>query len=80
KITPEVSGGTGNLQYKYWIWFDGKWTIVQDFSSSRSYEWTPTQAGNYKIWVDVKDSMGTMKSKEMSYVVTEAALKSRQEH
>ena len=74
RITPEVSGGTGNLQYKYWIWFDGKWTVVQDFSSSSSYEWTPTQAGNYKIWVDVKDSMGTMKSKEISYVVTEAAL------
>ena len=73
-ITPEVNGGTGNLQYKYWIYADGKWTVVKDFSSATSYDWKPEKAGDYKIWVDVKDSSGTMVSKEISYTITEKAL------
>ena len=68
RISP-VATGNGDLTYKFWIHDGSKWVVVQDFSSKNYYDWTPTSKGNYKLWVDVKDSTGKMVSKEISYVI-----------
>lgn len=55
-VHPEVTGGKGELQYKY-VWQKDnwqKWGVIKDFSSSSSINWTPAEAGTYYILVDVK--------------------------
>ena len=69
RISPKATGN-GTLTYKFWIHDGSSWTIPQDFSSKSYFDWTPTKAGTYRIWVDVKDSSGKMVSKEISYVIT----------
>lgn len=71
KITPSVTGGKGNYTYKFWVLKEGtgKWYVVQDFSSKNYYNWIPKIAGNYRLWVDVKDETGRMFSKEIHYVI-----------
>ena len=54
KITAKASGSS-NILYKFWIFNGQSWTVVQDYSSQNTYDWTPTKGGSYRIWVDVKD-------------------------
>lgn len=58
-----------SLTYKFWIHDGSSWKAVQDFSSKDYYDWTPTSAGTYKLWIDVKDSSGNIVSKEISYII-----------
>ena len=44
-------------------------TMVQDFTTSATYVWTPAAAGEYTITVDVKDDAGNTNSKEIKYEV-----------
>ena len=68
RISP-VATGNGDLTYKFWIHDGSAWKVVQNFSSTDYYDWTPTSAGTYKLWVDVKDDSGNMVSKQISYIV-----------
>ncbi|MDP4146365.1 MAG: cohesin domain-containing protein, partial [Bacillota bacterium] len=53
-----ASGGT-SLLYQFWA-FDGtNWTLIKDYSSSYTATWTPTVAGSYTLYVNVKDSKST---------------------
>ena len=70
RISPQAVGA-GELQYKFWIHDGTKWDIPQDFSEKNYYDWTPTKAGTYRLWVDVKDSTGAMLSKQTSYIIEE---------
>lgn len=59
--TAAASGGTaGPLQYQFWRYSGGRWTMVQDYSASTTYPWTPTTAdiGDHAIQVWVR-SAGT---------------------
>ncbi len=64
--TAVASGGTaGPLQYKFWCYNQntGLWTLIQDYSSTNTYAWTPapSEAGTYVIqaWVRSAGSSAT---------------------
>lgn len=70
EITANVSGNTEGLQYKF-VWMKNDWEswgIIQNFSESNQGIWhSPTEAGAYKLYVDVKDRDGKIVSKSIPY-------------
>ena len=67
KLTANVSGGA-NLQYKFSVQGeDGNTITLRDYSSSNTYNWTPSTDGNQTLYVDVKDSLGVTLRKSISY-------------
>jgi subtilisin family serine protease len=53
--TARAVGGTGTLQYKFWLYTaaTGAWTLLRDYSTTTSVVWTPTVPGTYavRVWV-----------------------------
>ena len=80
KVSPQASGtkinltakatGTGTLKYKFLI-KDSKnnWFIIRDFGTTNTTVWTAGATGDKTLYVDVKDSLGKVTRKEMSYKV-----------
>ncbi|MBE0448189.1 MAG: hypothetical protein IBX64_08850, partial [Actinobacteria bacterium] len=52
-VTANATGGA-ELLYKFWVNDGTGWTVAQDYSTSNSFVWRPTTAGEYKISVYVK--------------------------
>ena len=54
-FTAEVTGGSGNYEYKYYLCSpDGQWAMVQDYSSSPNYTWNTTGfvgTSYLQVWV-----------------------------
>ncbi len=83
KISPQTAGTTvaisadidaafGNLEYKFVYrygedWDD--WGVIKEFSKTNSASWTPTKAGHYTLYADVKEEAGTITTKTMSYTI-----------
>ncbi|WLF68988.1 triple tyrosine motif-containing protein [Clostridium septicum] len=71
-FTAKASGGSSIL-YQFWI-NDGKgWKMVRNYSSSNTFTWKPTVAGNYTVSVYAKDSKSTKlvdDAKLTNYVVS----------
>ena len=57
-ITPKVSGGNGNYQYRYQISKNGKNYVNKAYSKNSSIKWTPTASGNYQVKISVRDTNG----------------------
>ncbi len=57
--TCTASGGSGDLQYYFILYKDGTKIKTRSYSSTKTYSYTPTEAGTYKVKVYVKDSLGT---------------------
>ena len=71
KLQAKVSGDASGLKYKF-VWEkDGwaKWGVAQQPSASSSCEWTPTEPGDYTVYLDVIDGSG---QKHMTRKVTVA--------
>jgi hypothetical protein len=78
--TPEVVftaggiGGTGNYEYRFWLYSGGVWTIVQDYSTNNTWAWytSALPAGGYSAYVHVR-SVGSTASSEahtgLGYVI-----------
>jgi subtilisin len=53
--TARAGGGTASLEYKFWLYNEqtASWTVLQDYSTSRSVTWTPRAIGAYslQVWV-----------------------------
>ena len=70
KLTASANGGTGKYTYKFLVCdAKGNWYKIRDFESSNTCTWTPGAAGKKTLYVDVKDSAGTVKRAEISYEV-----------
>ena len=57
KLQAKVSGDASGLKYKF-VWEKGgwaKWGVTQQPSASSSCEWTPTEPGEYTVYLDVID-------------------------
>ena len=57
KLRAKVSGDASGLKYKF-VWEKGgwaKWGVAQQPSASSSCEWTPTEPGEYTVYLDVID-------------------------
>ncbi|UFT99651.1 S8 family serine peptidase [Radiobacillus kanasensis] len=52
-LTAHASGGAEKL-YKVYVYDGTEWKLLQDYSSSNQYIWTPTKPGTYKFSVHVK--------------------------
>ena len=70
KLTANANGGTGSYTYKFLVCDDkGNWYKIRDFGSINTCTWTPGAAGKKTLYVDVKDSAGTVKRAALSYEV-----------
>jgi hypothetical protein len=56
--TATPSGGGGSYQYRWWLGQGGTWTLLQDWTASNAYTWTPSAPGSYTLHVWVR-STGT---------------------
>jgi subtilase family serine protease len=58
--TATATGGTGPLQYQFWRLRSstGVWTMVQNYSASNTFTWTPTasETGQYALQVWVRNA------------------------
>ena len=57
ELQAKVSGDASGLKYKF-VWEKGgwaKWGVAQQPSASSSCEWTPTEPGDYTVYLDVID-------------------------
>jgi hypothetical protein len=52
------TGGSGSYEYRYLIYDAAArtWSTPQPYSGKNNFAWTPTQAGNYVIQVDVRNA------------------------
>jgi subtilisin family serine protease len=59
--TATATGGTAPLEYKFWRYSAGAWSMVQDYSTSNTYAWTPTsgEVGSNVIEVWVRSAGST---------------------
>jgi len=57
--TATATGGVAPLQYRFYVWFNNVWTMVQDYSTVNTYAWTPAQAGQYNVAVWVRNAGST---------------------
>lgn len=70
-FTAQASGGTGSLKYRFLQEYKGKSEVIQEFSSKNKVTFAPSQAGAYKITVEVQDENGEVVSKGITYEWTE---------
>lgn len=76
KVTADADG-INNPLFKFWIYDGFNWKVVQDYSTIRELNWVPDRSGNYRIWVDVKDSLSTKERdsyKEILYTINNIAV------
>ena len=70
-LTANAEGGTGELSYKFYYKYNDKYTKIQDYSTKNTANWTPTEDGYYRLYVDVKDGAGNVKTKAFDFIVGE---------
>lgn len=73
-LKADVSGDLEGLSYKY-VWMKDnwkKWGIIRDFGAENTVEFVPESAGDYKIYVDIKDQQGKIQTLCMDYIVMDS--------
>ena len=75
-VTGTASGGTSPYQYALYYKKSSAnyYSTVKDFSTTRTMSLTLKEAGTYNLRTKVKDSKGTIASKNFNVTVTAAAL------
>ncbi len=66
--------GNGTLQYKFEVEKDGSYTTIKDYSTNNNATWIPSEVGNYKIKVTVKDSNEMTSEKTTTFVIEKEKL------
>ncbi|MBU5480815.1 phage tail tip lysozyme [Blautia sp. MSJ-19] len=75
KLNAKATGGSGSYTYKFIICdAKGNWYKIRDFGASSTCTWTPGATGKKTLYVDVKDSTGTVKRAEMPFTVQNKAI------
>jgi hypothetical protein len=65
-LTAAGSGGTSPYQYRFYYKLGSVETVIQNFSTLEMTTFKPTDAGNYTLFVDVRDGDGNVVSKNIS--------------
>ena len=69
-LSASASGGSGTYQYQYVLTgANGKKYILQDYSTTSTYTWNTSVSGSKLLTLNVKDSNGTIVSKNVSIEV-----------
>jgi hypothetical protein len=50
-FTATATGGTAPYQFKWWVSNGSSWQVAQDWGSSATFNWVPTEAGDYLVAV-----------------------------
>jgi hypothetical protein len=59
-FTATATNGTAPYSYKWWLFDGATWTILQDWSSSNTYTWTPSVTNSaFRVGVWVRNSGST---------------------
>ena len=66
-LSGEVTGGYGEIEYQYTEVYNGKATIVQEYSTKNTYEFRTVGPGVHSYYVDVKDEGG--QTQRLSYMM-----------
>ena len=61
--TATASGGSGTLKYYFILYKDGSRIATRSYSTAKTFSYTPSEAGTYKVRVYVKDADDTKISK-----------------
>ncbi len=61
--TATASGGSGALKYYFILYKDGSRIATRSYSTAKTFSYTPSEAGTYKVRVYVKDADDTKISK-----------------
>ena len=71
-LTATASGGKSPYTYKFIVYNTQTkgWYKIRDFASSNSCDWYTGAAGTKVLYVDVKDSAGTVVRKELNVTVS----------
>lgn len=68
-LSADAQNGSGNLKYKFYAENEkGEQTAVQDYSSSRFWDWIPSVVETYTLYVEVKDSEGNVEKKSLTNI------------
>lgn len=61
-LTATGSGGSSTLLYKFFVQEPGSssWTVLQDYSSDNTVEWTPAKVGIWDVSVYIKEQSSTL--------------------
>lgn len=69
-LSADAIGGSWSYTYKFYEKDEaGNEIVIRDYASSSSCVWTPDTEGSKTLYVDVKDSDGTVVTASMEYVV-----------
>jgi hypothetical protein len=59
-FTAGGAGGTAPYEYQWYVQRDGgSWTMARSWSTTTSYAWTPSQAGNYMVAIWARSAGST---------------------
>jgi len=70
-LTAKIIGNKTGLQYKF-VWMKDNWKewgVIQKTGSSLRTIWSPKEAGDYKIYLDVKDVAGVARTYITEYKI-----------
>ena len=68
-LKAKAEGGKAPYQYCFTRKTDGTWNVVQNWSSSYEYTFTPVAAGSYPVAVQVKDARGITQKYQSKLIV-----------
>ena len=72
QLKANVSGNKAGLSYKF-VWMRNNWNpwgVIRDFTKDDTCTWTPTEPGEYTLYLDVKNnSTGVIESNKITYRV-----------
>ncbi|MBU5481080.1 leucine-rich repeat protein [Blautia sp. MSJ-19] len=72
KLKVDATGGSGKYTYKFVVYDDkGNWYKLRDYGTDSTYIWRTGVGGKKTLYVDVKDSAGTVKRVSLTYEVKE---------
>ncbi len=76
-LSLSAKGGTSGYHYRVRIKFPGSnnYTVIKNYSANTSFVLSPAEFGNYTFKTDVKDSSGSVSTKNISFKVTTKPLK-----
>ena len=66
-LTVESTGGYGAVEYRFTEVYNGKTTVVKDYSTEAAYSFSTTGPGTHTYYVDIKDEEG--QSIRLSYIM-----------
>ena len=70
--TAIVLNADGGTSYKFYYEKNGAWVRIQNFSTANTCTWTPTEAGTYNVYCDIKDASGSVAvCKRISFTITD---------